>query len=423
MSQPLQPSASRARRPHRPLWRSVAWIVLVLLAAAAVAFALTRCASGSGGAAGGAGRRPSVTVGIAKTVIADVPITLSALGTVTPEATVQVTAQVSGPLTQVGYREGQLVRRGQLLAQIDPRPFQVAVQQAQGQLARDAAALANARLDLARYRALLAQNSIASQLVDTQAALVRQDEGTVASDRAAVASAQLNLTYTHILAPVAGRAGLRQIDVGNLVTANAATPITVVTQIDPVDVVFAIPEDSIAAITAHPNFGANLPVTAYDRGGGQVLAQGALATIDNLVDTTTGTVKGKARFANPNGALFPNQFVNVTVLVDTLKNQVMAPTTAIRHGPQGDYVYVLQPGQTVKMTPVKVGPGTGETTSIVSGLTAGQTVITEGGDRLRDGAKVTLPGQAPQGGAGGGRHRRGSGHGSGGGGGGGGGGG
>ena len=402
----------QAPRPRKALWRNALLIVLVFLAAAALALALSRCAAGPGGsAATRAGRRPSVTVGVAKASVGEVPITLNELGTVTPAATVQVNAQVSGPLTQVVFKEGDLVRRGQLLAQIDPRPFKVAVDQAKGQLARDEATLAGARRDLARYQALLAQNSIARQTVEDQAATVKQDEGTVAADRAAVASAELNLAYTRIVAPVAGRVGLRQVDVGNLITANSATPIVVVTEVEPIDVVFAVPEDGISAIAAHPGYGVNLPVTAYDRGGGAVLAQGTLIALDNLVDTTTGTVKAKARFANANGALFPNQFVNVTILVDTLKNQVIAPTTAVRHGPQGDYVYVLQADRTVKMTPVKVGPGTGETTSIVSGLAAGQTVITEGGDRLRDGAQVTLPGQAPaQGGPGdGGRRRHGGG--------------
>jgi multidrug efflux system membrane fusion protein len=341
---------------------------------------------------------------------------------VTPEATVQVTTQVSGPLQSVNFREGQLVTKGQLLAVIDPRPFQVAVEQAEGQLARDQASLADAQLDLKRYQGLLAQDSIARQTVDTQAALVKQDTGVVASDRAAVAQARLNLSYTHVLSPVSGRVGLRQIDPGNQVAANSSTPLVVVTEINPIDVVFAVPEDAIPSIAKHPNFGAGLAVSAYDRAGGQVLAQGTLTTIDNVVDTTTGTVKGKASFANPAGALFPNQFVNVTVLVDTLQKQVIVPTTAVRHGPSGDYVFVLQPNNTAKMTTVTVGPGTGETTSIVSGVTAGQTVITDGGDRLKDNSPVTLPGQRPQGGGAAGGHRRSGGSGGGGSGGGGGGG-
>jgi multidrug efflux system membrane fusion protein len=416
MSQTIQPGDRPApkRRRKRPAWRTIAWIVAVVLVAVLIAFLLSKCAGGgaAGGPGGGRGRA-SVTVGVAKATTGDIPIILSALGTVTPEATVQVTAQVGGPLSQVNFHEGQLVHKGQVLAVIDPRPYQVAVQQAEGQEARDQALLANARLDLTRYQTLLAQDSISKQQADTQASLVRQDEGVVATDRAAVAAARLNLSYTHIVAPVSGRVGLRQIDPGNLVSANGSSPIVVVTQIDPIDVVFAVPEDSIPSVTSHPNFGAGLAVSAYDRSGGQALAQGVLTTLDNLVDTTTGTVKGKARFANPTGALFPNQFVNVTVLTNTLKNQVIVPTTAIRHGPQGDFVYVLQPGQTVKVRAVTVGPGTDETVSITKGLAAGETVITEGGDRLRDGAKVALPGQRPPGA--GGRRRHGGGDGSGGG--------
>jgi multidrug efflux system membrane fusion protein len=277
---------------------------------------------------------------------------------------------------------------------------------------KDQALLRDAKLDLARYRTLKAEDSIAGQQVDTQAALVQQDEGMVSADHAAVANAQLSLSFTHIVAPVTGRVGLRQIDPGNQITADAATPITVVTEIDPITVVFSLPESAIPAVRQQG--GSGLAVTALDRAGGTVLARGILATLDNVIDTTTGTVKAKARFDNPAGALFPNQFVNVVMLVDTLQNQVVVPTTATRHGPQGDFVWVLQPDRTVKARPVKVGPGTAETVSIVSGLQAGETVITEGGDRLREGATVILPGQKPAhgGGAGGhvrGGHRRGGG--------------
>lgn len=398
--------------PSRPRRRALVGAVLVVIAALALALILSRCAHG--GAAkkggGGPGGRPAITVGVAKAVTGSIPIEVSALGTVTPLATVSVNARVAGMLLTVSFREGQLVRKGQLLAQIDPRPFQVAVQQAQGQLLRDQALLADARLDLARYRTLKSQDSIAGQQVDTQAALVKQDEATVSSDHANVASNQLNLSFTRITAPVSGRVGLRQIDPGNQITANASTPIAVVTQINPISVVFSLPEEDIPSVTrnAGPK-GGGLPVTALDRAGGTALAQGVLDTLDNVIDTTTGTVKAKARFANAGGTLFPNQFVNVTMLVDTLENQVIVPTTATRHGPQGDFVWVLQPDRTVKAVPVTIGPGTAETVSIVSGLTAGQTVITEGGDRLRAGGRVTLPGQRPAHGAGGHRHHQGGG--------------
>jgi multidrug efflux system membrane fusion protein len=318
---------------------------------------------------------------------------------------VDVTARVSGNLDKVAFREGQMVRAGQLLVQIDPRPFQVALDQAQAQLLHDQAVLADAKLDLTRYLTLRKQDSVAGQTVDTQAALVNQDEATVKADQAAVANARLNLSFAHITSPVSGRVGLRQIDAGNQITANSTTPIAVVTQIAPITVVFSLPEDDIPAVAHNSHAGGHgLPVTVLDRNAGAVLAHGALETLDNVIDTTTGTVKAKAQFANTDGALFPSQFVNVSVLVNTLENQVVVPTTAVHHGPQGDFVWVLQPGQTVKNRPVKVGPGTAETVSVASGLQAGETVITEGGDRLRDGAKVVLPGQRPGAGGRGGQH-------------------
>lgn len=397
-------------------------IVVVALVAVAIAVALTYCArsprpgaigpggaagqgrghgrgGGGGGPGGGTGGRPPVTVGVAKVSLGDIPITVSALGTVTPVATVQVQARVSGMLDRVGFKEGQAVRKGQLLAQIDPRPFQAALDQAEGQLRRDEAALANAKLDLQRYATLRTQDSIAQQTYDTQAALVRQDEGAVKSDQGAVASARLNLGFARVTSPVSGRVGLRQVDPGNQITANQSTPFTVVTQLDPITVVFSIPETAIGPIARQGASG--LPVTAYDRAGGDVLGTGKLLTLDNLIDPTTGTVKAKASFANSAGALFPNQFVDVTVLVDTLHNQAVTPTTAVRHGPQGDFVWVLQADRTAKMRPVQVGPRTAETVSIVSGLAVGETVITDGGDRLREGAKVNLPSQGPTRGQGG----------------------
>jgi multidrug efflux system membrane fusion protein len=370
-------------------------MALVIGVAVGLAALLAHCAAGAPpqGGFGGRGGRPTITVGVQKAALADVPIYVTALGTVTPEATVSVISRVTGQLNQVRFTEGQMVRRGDVLAQVDPAPFQAALDQALGQLARDEATLAEAVVDLKRYQTLLAENSIAGQTVDQQRAQVKQDEGVVAADKAAVATARLNLQWAHIEAPVAGRVGLRQIDPGNQVSANGSTPIAVVTQVDPIDVIFAVPEDAIAAVIRHKGYGAGLAVTAYDRSGGAAIAQGQLATIDNVIDTTTGTVKAKARFPNPTGALFPNQFVNISVLVDTLRNQVVAPTTAIRHGPQGDFVWVLQPDDTVKERLVKTGPGAAETTSVAQGLAAGESVITEGGDRLRDGAPVSLPAQ------------------------------
>ena len=374
-------------------------------------------AGGSGAAAFGRTGRPPATVGVAKATLGSIPITETALGTVTPMATVQVNARISGQLFKVGFREGQMVRKGQLLMQIDPRPYQIALQQSEAMLAHDQALLADAQLDLNRYSVLKSQNSVATQIYDTQAATVQQDIATVKQDEATVANARLNLEFTRITAPVSGRAGLRQIDVGNQVVANEFTPVTVITQVDPITIIFPLPEDAIGEIMAR-NGGGGLQVTAYDRSGADVLAVGKLLTLDNAVNTSTGTVNGRAVFRNGDGKLFPFQFVNVTVLVETLQNQVIVPTTAVRHGPNGDYVWVLQPNHTASQRPIKTGPATPETVSIVSGLQAGETVITDGGDRLRDGAPVILPGQgahAGQAGASGqrqgggsGRHRHGN---------------
>jgi len=417
MSEINTPAPGQFPRPvrRRSPWRTAIAVVAVIVIAIILGIILTFCAksggqAGPGGPSGGhgagrggaAGGRPPTTVGVAKAALGDIPITLSALGTVTPVTTVEIQARVSGMLDKVGFKEGQMVRKGQLLAQIDPRPFQAALDQAQAQLLHDQALLDTARIDLKRYAVLKAQDSVSGQVYDTQAGLVKQDEATVAADRASVASARLNLSFTHVTSPTAGRVGLRQVDPGNQITANQTPPFTVVTQLSPISIIFSVPEGAIGAIAKQG--AAGLPVTAYDRAGGLVLDRGTLSTLDNLIDPTTGTVKAKANFANAGSSLFPNQFVNVVLLVDTLKNQIVVPTTAVRHGPQGDFVWVLQPDRTVKSQLVKTGPGTAETVSIVSGLAVGATVITDGGDRLRDGAKVILPGQKPggYGGAGGG---------------------
>jgi len=394
MSQTIQPPYRPARLKRT--WRTLVGILIVVAVAIGVGLLLARCAT-TASQSGAGGNRPSITVGTATATTGDVPITVTALGTVTPEATVSVISRVTGQLNAVRFTEGQLIHQGDVLAIIDPAPFQAALDQAQGTLQHDEANLAGAQVDLDRYKTLVGQNSLARQTYEDQIATVKQDAGVVASDKGMVETARLNLVWTKILSPVTGRVGLRQIDAGNQISANGATPIAVVTQLDPIDVIFAIPEDSIPSIVRHANFGAGLPVQAFDRTGGAALASGSLATIDNVVDTTTGTVKGKARFANPSGSLFPNQFVNVTVLVDTLKSQVIVPTTAIRHGPSGDFVWVLQPDKTVTQRTVKSGPGSGETTSVTSGLKAGETVITDGGDRLREGAPVTLPRTHPAG--------------------------
>ena len=378
-----------------------ALIVLLVLAAivAVIWLAVTlahRSASGGQGGPGGGrrGGRPSTTVGVATATQADVPITLDALGTVTPAATVTVSPQVSGTITQILFREGQMVRKGQALAVIDPRPLQMALLQAQGALTRDEAQLANARLLLERNRTLLAQASIARQDVDTQAALVRQLEGTVTTDKAAVGTAQLNLGYSRVTAPVAGRVGLRVVDVGNYIAAGAANGIVVLTAVTPIDVEFTLPQDNVPQVQAQSAQG-TLAVTALDRTKTVVLGEGAFSTLDNQVDTTTGTIRGKARFANIDGKLFPNQFVNVRINLQTLKGAIVVPVTAVRTGPNGTFVWKLLPDKTVTMVKVVQGPGTATKVSVVKGLEAGEKVITEGGDRLTEGGSVQLPGDKP----------------------------
>ncbi len=368
---------------------------------------------GGRGGRGGAGGLPTA-VNAAKAAQGDIPIYLNELGTATPPATVTVVAQISGQLLSVGFHEGQMVKRGQFLAQIDPRPYQQALAQAEGVEAKDEALLVNARIDLKRYQTLVAQDSLARQTLDTQAATVRQDEAQVKSDKAAVDTQKLNLIYCHIIAPISGRVGLRQIDPGNYVTANTTNGLVVITQIDPMDVLFTLPEDNLSQVATRMRSGAVLPVVAFDRAQTTQLAMGQLSTLDNQVDTTTGTIRAKARFNNANSALFPNQFVNVRLTVDTLKNVVIVPTSAILKGPDGMFVYSVQMDRTVAVTNVKLGPAAGENTAILSGLDAGAVIVTDGSDRLKEGARVILPGDClpagtRMGGAGGGGRHRGAG--------------
>ena len=355
---------------------------------------------GPGGPGGGGGRRGgpnTTTVGVATVVPADIPIYIDALGTVTPSATVTVTPQVSGVLTSVPFQEGQLVRKGQLLATIEPRPFELALMQAQGQLQKDEAQLDAANVTLKRYQTLLQQDSIARQDVDTQAATVKQLQGTVLGDQASVGTAKLNLSWTRITAPVSGRVGLRAVDVGNLVSSGSASGIATITELAPIDVEFAIPQDRIPQLQARIAAGAKLVVTALDRTRTNLLDTGVFLSLNNLSDTQTGTVRAKARFANAGNTLFPSQFVNTRILLDTLKGAVVVPVTALRHGPNGDFVYVLKNDRTVTQTAVTQGVATADTVQVTQGLEVGERVITEGGDRLKDGAKVSLPGDAASG--------------------------
>lgn len=390
-------STGAAMPPHAPPSRRGRWLgalvaLLVMLALGGTAWYLIHrpAAKGPGGPGGGA----RVTVGEATARRADVPVYIDALGTVTPVATITLRPQVSGVLTQVLFTEGQMVTKGQLLAQIDPRPFQQALMQAQGTRQRDEAQLANARITLQRYQTLLAQDSIARQDVDTQAALVQQLEGTVTSDRASEKTAQLNLDFTRVTAPVSGRVGLRVVDAGNVVSSGDAAGIAVITQINPVDVQFSVPQDRVPDIQARAAEDKRLPVTALDRIRSNVLDKGVFLTLDNQVDVQTGTVRAKARFQNAAGTLFPNQFVNIRLLLRTLQGAVVVPVTALRTGATGDFVYVVNEDRTVSMRPVKRGQGTVENIVVTEGLKEGERVVTEGGDRLTDGASVRLASDA-----------------------------
>lgn len=379
-------------RRRRWVGTVVAVGTVALIAAAAWYLVQRSQAPGGGGFPGG---RPMVTVGEATARESRLPVAIEALGTVTPLATVTLRPQVSGVMTDVLFTEGQRVKKGQVLARIDPRPFEQALLQAQGTRQRDQAQLDNARIVLERYRTLLGQDSIARQDVDTQAALVRQLQGTVTTDLAQEQAARLNLDYTRITAPASGRIGLRTVDAGNYVSAGEANGIATLTQEDPIDVEFAIPQDRLGDVQAAQRGGSPLAVTAFDRTRTRALAEGRFLTLDNLVDTATGTVKAKARFGNADGTLFPNQFVNVRLLLREVP-AVVVPVTAVRTGANGDFVYVINEDRTVSLRKVKRGQATVSLVAITEGLKPGERVVTEGGDRLKDGAKVQLQGQGPR---------------------------
>jgi multidrug efflux system membrane fusion protein len=385
-------AAPQSRSPRRGggLWL----LLLALLVGAGIGLLVWRADRAPVPQTGRSQPSGPMPVGTARVEVADVPVILNALGTVTPLATVTVRPQISGQLIEVAFKEGQIVKKGDFLAQIDPRPYQVALAQAEGQLAKNRATLRNSEVDLARYRTLLAQNSIARQTVDTQAALVQQHHGTLAADQAQVDAQKLNLAFARIVSPISGRVGLRRIDLGNYVQTNDASGIVVITQIHPISVIFTLPGDELPAVMRRMRSGATLAVTALDRTGTTRLATGTLETVDNQIDTTTGMVKLRALFDNAEEVLFANQFVTVQLLLDTLRDKPVIPTAAVQRGAPGTFVYVVKPDDTVAVQPVSLGPSSGERVAVADGLQPDQVVVVDGADRLREGAKVRVAGSS-----------------------------
>lgn len=378
---------------RRPGWRRAGWIGVVVLLIAGVAWWIhTRPAPQR---PPGRGAIPAVMpVGAAAVQQGDINVVLNALGTVTPLQTVTVKTQINGQLTQVFFKEGQTVHKGEPLAEIDPRPYNLQLEQAQAQLARDEALLKNAQVDLGRYRKLAAQDSIARQTLTTQESLVRQYEGTVKMDQSQVDNARLNLVYCHIVSPITGQIGLRLVDPGNYVQVGDATGLVVITQMQPITVIFTLPEDNVPAIMKRLRSGATLPVGAYNRSDTSLIANGKLMSVDNQIDTSTGTLKLRAVFDNDDEALYPNQFVNAKLLLDVMHGATIMPTSAVQRGAPGTFVYLIKADDTVTVQPVKLGPVDGDKVAVLSGLKPGDQVVVDGADKLRDGAKVAVRGSA-----------------------------
>lgn len=375
--------------------RALPWLIL-LLGLGVAGFLVWRLASRGGAPpAGRAAAGAPQAVALATATQADMVVTDSGLGTVTSLAGVTVQSQISGVLETIFYREGQMVHRGDLLAQIDPRPYQALLDQARGTLAHDQGLLRQAQTDARRYATLQRQDSIGRQQAEDQQFVVQQYEGSVAADQGTIQTQLVNLAFCRIVSPIDGRVGLRQVDAGNYVTPSLATGLVVVTQLDPISVIFTLPEDDVPAIQARLAAGATLPVVAFDRANTLPLATGTLETLDNQIDTTTGTVKLRALLPNPAGALFPNQFVNVRLTVSTVHGALTVPNAAVQSGAPGSFVYLAQKDGTVSVRVVKPGLVDAEKTQILDGLAAGDRVVVDGADRLKDGARVTLPGAAP----------------------------
>lgn len=380
--------------PSEPRRRRRPW--LAALGAAGLVVAVLVARNGKEKTGAGAGKSVqgatlhAVPVMAAAARTGDVGVYLTGLGTATALNTVTVRSRVDGQLINVAFREGQFLHEGDLLAQIDPRPFQVQLIQAEGQRARDEAALKNAHIDLERYQVLMQQDAIPRQQLDTQVSTVNQFEAALKTDQGQIESAKLNLVYSRITAPITGRVGLRLVDAGNMVHANDANGLVVITQLQPIAVVFTLPADQLPKVMEQMRAGRRLAVEAYDRDLKNKLATGSLLAVDNQIDQTTGTVRLKALFGNDNNALFPNQFVNARLLVDTLAQTVIVPTAAIQRSPQTLFVYVVKPDETVEMRPVEVQLTEADDTSIRKGVAAGDLVVVDGIDKLQPGTKVSV---------------------------------
>ena len=390
-----RPDATNSREPEQPTTenstthKSRWWIWLIVALVIVGGVVLWQRGGGAPAKAGGDAASRPVMVTTATAHQGDIGIYLSALGTVTPVYTVTVTGRVQGEITQVYYHEGQMVRKGDPLIEIDPRPYQAALTQVEGQLAHDEAVLTEAKIDLDRYKQALDRNAIAKQQYDDQEQVVLQDEGTVKNDQGQLANAKVNLVYTHITSPIDGRVGLRLVDPGNIVQANSTTALVVITQLQPITVIFSIAEDQLSQIQQQLRKGKKLTVEAFDREASTKLASGTLLTLDNVIDPTTGTLKLKAIFDNSDDALFPSQFVNIRLLVDTQHDVTLLPTQAIQRNAQGAYVYVIKSDQTAAMRTITPGTTDGTVTA-VQGLEPQEVVAVNGFDKLLDGAKVAV---------------------------------
>jgi len=402
MNSPGQPGTAppNSRKPKK---RGLIWVVLLLIVAGIAGYAVWRAGhpvapvrgqggggGGRGGGGGGRGQLGPVPVVLSKVGRSSIPVYLNGLGNVTAYYTVTVKSRVDGQIMKVDFNEGDLVKQGQLLVEIDPRPYQVQLELAQGTLARDQALLNNAKLDLERYKTLLATDAIPKQQLDTQTSLVAQYEGTIKQDMGNIDNAKLQLIYAQVTAPITGVAGLRLVDPGNIVHASDANGMVVLTQLQPISVLFTIPEDSLPQVVQKLRAGAHLPTDAYNRDNSKKIASGRLITLDNQIDSTTGTSKLKAVFDNKDNALFPQQFVNIRLLVDTLGNQLVVPNVAIQNGQQGTFVYVVDNDSKVHLKPVQVGITTETTSQILGGLTDMDRVVVDGTDRLIEGAVVRV---------------------------------